>query len=108
MITKEEIKTPIRLKDQIEYKAGDVEFKKVYSNDNGMVMLIALADNAVIARHSVDFDAMAYVIEGNVEFEVEDQRQELKCCDAILLPANTPHTVTSLGNAKILLVKIKA
>lgn len=109
MKTTEEVKTPFNLKGQLAYKAGEVEFKEIYSNDNGRVMGIALDKNTVIARHHVPFDAMAYVLEGSVEFEVEDQRQKLDCCDAILLPAETPHTVTALDNgAKILLIKLKA
>lgn len=108
MDTKEEVKTPFKLKDQINYKSGDVEFRKVYSNDNGQVMLVAIDHKAVIARHQVPFDVMAYVLEGSVEFEVGDQRHKLDCCDAILLPSETPHTVTALDSAKILLTKIKA
>lgn len=109
MKTTEEVKTPFSLKNQLKYtQAGEAQFKEIYSNDNGKVMLIALDNNAVIARHHVPFDAMAYVVEGSVEFEVEDQRQKLDCCDAILLPAETPHTVTALSDVKILLVKLKA
>lgn len=107
MLTHEEIKTPFRLKDQLQYKDGEILTKGVYKTDNGSVTLLALANGTTIARHQAPFDVMAYVAEGKVEFEVEDQRQKLDCCDAILLPADTPHTVTALDNAKIILVKIK-
>lgn len=107
MLTHEEIKTPFRLKDQLDYKDGEVVAKGVYKTDNGSVTLLALDNETTIARHQAPFDVMAYVAEGSVEFEVEDQRQTLKCCDAMLLPAETPHTVTALERAKIILTKIK-
>ena len=34
MKTQEEIKTPLRLADELEYKAGEVLTKDVFSNDN--------------------------------------------------------------------------
>lgn len=108
MKTQEEIKTPLRLSDELDYKAGEVITKDVFSNDNGEVKLIAFADGAMLARHSVPSDVLAYVITGAVEFEVDDQRQHLVKGNAILLPANTPHTVLALENSKVLLTRIKA
>ena len=108
MKTQEEIKTPLRLADELEYKAGEVLTKDVFSNDNGSVRLLAFARGAMLARHSVPFDVFAYVVEGAVEFAVEDQRQHLTGGNAILLPANTPHTVLALEDSRILLTKIKA
>lgn len=107
MNTQEEIKTPLRLSGELDYKAGEVAVKIVFSNDNGEVRLLAFADGAMIARHSVASDVLAYVIEGAVEFEVDDQRQHLEKGDAILLPANTPHTVLALKDSKVLQTRIK-
>lgn len=108
METQEEIKTPIRLSHELDYKEGDVVTKNVLSNDNGSVTLLAFDYNAMIARHSVPSDVLVTVIEGAVEFEVEDQRHKLDTGDAMVLPANTPHTVIALDKAKVVLVRIKA
>ncbi len=93
MKTQEEIKTPLCPAKELEYKAGEVVTKEIFSNGNGSVTLLAFAGGAMLARHSVPFDVFVYVMEGAVEFEVEDQRQHLDADDAILLPANSPHTV---------------
>lgn len=108
MKTQEEIKTPLRLSGELDYKAGEVLTKEVFSNENGQVMLLAFAENAMLARHELPSDVLAYVIEGAVEFEVEDRRHHLGKGDAILLPSKTPHTVLALKNSKVLLTRIKA
>ncbi len=108
MKTQEEIKTPLCPAKELEYKAGEVVTKEIFSNGNGSVTLLAFAGGAMLARHSVPFDVFVYVMEGAVEFEVEDQRQHLDADDAILLPANSPHTVLALKDSKVLLTKVKA
>lgn len=108
METQEEIKTPINLSKELDYTNGDVVTKNIVSNDNGSVTLLAFDYNAMIARHSVASDVLVYVIEGAVEFEVEDQRHKLESGDGMVLPANTPHTVIALDKAKVLLTRIKA
>lgn len=108
METQEEIKTPINLRKELDYTDGDVVTKNIVSNDNGSVTLLAFDYNAMIARHSVASDVLVYVIEGAVEFEVEDQRHKLESGDGMVLPANTPHTVIALDKAKVLLTRIKA
>lgn len=107
MKTQEEIKTPLCLSKELEFKAGEVVAKQVFSNDNGSVTLLAFADGAMLARHSVPFDVFVYVIGGAVEFEVDDRRQHLTAGHGILLPANTPHTVLALENSRVLLTRVK-
>ena len=107
MKTQEEIKTPLRLADELKYVDGQVVTKDVFTNDNGSVRLLAFDKGVMLARHSADSDVMVYVIEGQVEFEVDDQRQHLEAGNSILLPANTAHTVLALDKAKVMLIRIK-
>lgn len=108
METQEEIKTPVRLSGELDYKDGDVIAKNILSNNNGSVTLLAFDYNAMIARHQVDADVLVSVIEGSVEFEIDDQRHKLDTGDSIIMPANTPHTVIALSKAKVVLTRIKA
>ena len=107
MKTQEEIKTPLRLADELKYVDGEVVTKDIFSNDNGSVRLLAFDKGVMLARHSVDSDVMVYVIEGDVEFEIDDQRQHLSAGNSILMPANTAHTVLALNKAKVILIRIK-
>lgn len=107
MKTQEEIKTPLRLTEELSYKDGEVVRKNVFSNDNGSVTLLAFDKGVMLARHSVESDVMVYVIEGQVEFEIDDQRQHLLTGNSILMPANTAHTVLALDRAKVLLIRIQ-
>lgn len=108
MKTQEEIKTPLYLPDELKVKTGEVVTKDVFSNNNGSVMLVAFDKGAMFARHQVPADVLAYVIDGAVEFEVDDTRHHLEAGNAILLPASTPHTVLGLKPARVLLTRINA
>lgn len=108
MKTQEEIKTSFRLAGQLDFKAGEVVTKEVFSNANGSVTLLAFDKGAMLARHQSPADVLVYVIEGAVEFEVDDTRQELKAGDSILLPSSTPHTVLALDRTRVLLTRISA
>lgn len=108
MKTQEEIKTPLHLITQLDIKSGEVVTKEIVSNDNGSITLLAFDKDVMLARHQVPSDVLAYIMEGAVEFEVDDTRQHLKAGDAILLPASTPHTVLALDRTRILLTRIKA
>lgn len=107
MKTQEEIKTPLRLADELKYADGQVQMKDVFSNDNGSVRLLAFDKGAMLARHKADGDAMVYVIEGSVEFEIDDQRQHLEAGNSILMPAGVEHTVLALDRSKVMLIRIK-
>lgn len=108
MNTQEEIKTPLRLADELKYTDSEVSVKDVFSNANGSVRLLAFDKGAMLARHSTAaYDAMAYVVEGTVEFEIDDTRQHLTAGNSILMPANTFHTVLALDKAKVMLTRIK-
>lgn len=108
MGTKVEIKTPLRLADELPYGKSEILNKTVIDADGGSVTLLAFDKGTMIARHQVEANVMVFVLEGAIEFEVGDQRQHLTTGNAIVLPAATPHTVLALEKSKVLLTKIKA
>lgn len=108
MKTQEEVKTPFRLSDEVAYQEGEVQRKEIISNSNGSVNMLAFGNNVMIARHSVNSDVFVYVVEGSVEFEIDNQRHQLKQGDSMIMSANTPHTVLALSDAKMILTKLHA
>lgn len=108
MKTNVEIKTPFRLTDKAREKNGKVSVHEIISNANGNINVVAFARGAMFARHQVAADVLAYVIEGEVEFEIDDTRYKLVKGDAIVLPADTPHTVLGLDSSRVLLCRINA
>lgn len=108
METKVEVKTPLRLADELTYGKEEILNKPVIGGNGGSVTLLAFDKGTMIARHQADADVMVYVLEGAIEFEVEDQRQHLTAGNALVMPPNTPHTVLALEKSKVLLTKIKA
>lgn len=108
MKTQEEIKTPFVLTSKLDYRNGDVAAKDLLANDSGSIRFLAFDANAMIAHHAVKSDVLVYVVEGSVEFEVDDVRHKLDKGDAMILPSETPHTVLALEKSKVLLSRLNA
>ncbi len=107
METKFEIKNPFHFADALNYIKGEVEFRTVMSSHNGSVNLVALSSDSHLSEHPAPDDVMVYLIEGEVDFHVDDHIQRMSPGDAMLLPKGVLHSVKPLRDSKLMLVKIR-
>lgn len=107
METKFEIKNTFYFADSLNYKKGEVDFRTIMSSHNGSVNLVALSADSHLSEHPAPDDVMVYLIEGEVDFHVDDHIQRMTPGDAMLLPKGILHSVKPLRDSKIMLVKIR-
>ncbi|MDE7402066.1 MAG: cupin domain-containing protein [Muribaculaceae bacterium] len=100
--------TPVKLKDQISLPDSGVKFEQICETKHGMALLIALKAGAKIDTHSVNAMALATVVEGSVNFTVEESVHPMGEHDTMVMAPGTPHSVEAVSDAKIYLVKINA
>jgi quercetin dioxygenase-like cupin family protein len=68
--------------------------------------LIAIAPGGSLAPHSTDGPITVQVLEGEVEFEADGQRQSLPAGTLIALGANVVHSARSEGGGMLLLTVV--
>lgn len=95
------------LAGQVAKNASKVDFKEVFSNDNGGVVLLAFCAGQELPTHQAPAEVMVCLLEGEVEFTMLDRRMHLGQGDFLLMGNGVDHSVRALKDSKIMLVKIK-
>jgi quercetin dioxygenase-like cupin family protein len=92
----------------VNYQEGAIVSREIVKKPTGSVTLFAFDEGQGLSEHTTPFDALVYVIEGEVEISIAGQPHRLQGGEIILLPANQPHALKALNRFKMSLTMIRA
>ena len=92
----------------VDYQNGSVVSKEIIKKEKGTVTLFAFDKGQGLSEHTVPFDAMVYIFDGKGEVKISGKEHFLNAGEAIIMPANKPHSLKAIERFKMLLVMIKA
>jgi quercetin dioxygenase-like cupin family protein len=92
----------------INYQEGSVVSRILIEKKTGTVTLFAFDINQGLSEHTAPYDAMVYVIDGEVEVTISGKTITLKQGEITIMPANEPHALAAKTKFKMLLVMIKS
>lgn len=95
------------LAGQIASSDDKVNFKTIFSNDNGGVSLLAFKAGQKLATHLAPAEVMVCVLEGEIEFTMLDVPHRIRAGEFMLMGADVPHSVAAKTDTKVMLVKVK-
>ncbi len=93
--------------DLVAYNDGSVVSRQITKADAGNVTLFAFDKEQELSEHTAPYDALAHVLDGEVEIKISGKPFHLKTGDAIIMPAGEPHAVKALTRFKMLLTMIR-
>lgn len=96
----------MKLQNEIQYEEGKVARKVVIKNENGMVVLLAFDKGTKLDTHMAEADVLVQVIEGAVDFTVNDIVNRLEAGESITLEPAVLHSVAAADRAKVLVTRI--
>ncbi len=96
------------LADLVEYQAGSIVSRTLMDKGTGTVTLFAFDEGEGLSEHTAPFDAMVYVLDGEVEISISGKLHMLKEGEMIIMPANDPHAVKATSRFKMVLTMIKS
>lgn len=96
------------LEDLVSYQDGSVVSREIIRKSTGTVTLFAFDEGQGLSEHTAPFDALVYVVDGEVEVTVSGKPFRLNQGEIIILPANKTHALRALSKFKMLLVMIKS
>ncbi|MDE5851077.1 MAG: cupin domain-containing protein [Muribaculaceae bacterium] len=95
------------LADQVQTAADRPQFRNIFSNGNGGVVLVGLKAGQKLDTHTAPAEVMVNVIEGEIEFTMLDRPHTIKAGEFLLMGADVAHSVLAKTDSKIMLVKVK-
>jgi quercetin dioxygenase-like cupin family protein len=92
----------------IDYQEGAVVSRTLIDKKTGTVTLFAFDENQGLSEHTAPFDAMVYVLEGEVKVTISGKPFTLRQGETTIMPANHPHALAAKTKFKMLLTMIKS
>ncbi len=95
-------------REMVEYQEGAVVSREILKGEKGTVTIFSFDRGQGLSEHTAPFDALVQVIEGEAEVRVSGRPHLLKEGEAIIMPANQPHSLHATDRFKMILTLIRA
>lgn len=93
--------------DAVGYQNGSIVSKQVLKKPNGNITLFAFDKDESLTEHTSPYEAVVYVVDGEMEITIGGILYKVKAGEIIVMPANVPHGIKATIKSKILLTMIK-
>jgi len=94
------------LADLVTYQAGQVVSKTLVQNPGVSITVFSFDKGEEISTHASHGDAMVYVIDGQAEITIGEEKFSVKAGETILMPADVPHAVAAAERMKFMLTVV--
>ena len=95
------------LVELVEYGEGAVVSRTLVENNAGTVTMFAFDDDQGLSEHTAPFDALVQVVEGEGEFIIGGEANQVGKGQLILMPANVPHALKANTRFKMILTMLR-
>ena len=96
----------IDINNLVDYQDGRVVSRTLSQGKNLSLTLFAFDKGEEISSHSSGGDAFVYILDGESEITVGEEKFNLKKGETIVMPSNTPHALFASQKFKMLLVVV--
>lgn len=97
----EQEKGPFLLKSKVDYAVGAIVKLPIVKKDSGSIILFAFDAGQQLSEHVAPFGAVIQIVEGKIEFRLEEVVYEMGEGDALIIPAKVPHAVHAVVRTKM-------
>jgi quercetin dioxygenase-like cupin family protein len=97
-----------KMSGMLAYQGGAVVSRELISKAGGSVTMFAFDEGQGLSEHTAPFDALVYVLDGEVEITISGKAFRVKEGEMIVMPAGEPHALKAVKRFKMLLVMIRA
>src|SRR5665647_3684869 len=96
-----------KLIDSVNYQNGSIVSKQIIKKSNGNITLFAFDKDESLSEHSSPFEAVVYMVDGEMEIKIGGNPYIVKAGEILVLPPDVPHGLTAKVKSKMLLTMIK-
>lgn len=91
----------------VDYQAGSVVSRTMAKQSGGTMTLFAFDALEGLSEHAAPFDALVLVLDGEAELTIGGRRVAVHAGQAVMMPANVPHSVFARTRFKMILVMVR-
>ena len=96
-----------KLADLVRYQDDAIVSKTLVKGETGSVSVFAFDRGQELSEHTVPFDALVYVLDGEAQIRISEAAHRVQTGQAIVMPANQPHAVKAVRSFKMMLAMVK-
>ncbi len=96
-----------KLIEAIKYQDGSIVSKQIIKKPNGNITLFAFDKDESLTEHTSPYEAIVYLVEGEMEIKIGGNPYKLSSGEIIVMPPNIPHGLNARLKSKMLLTLIK-
>jgi quercetin dioxygenase-like cupin family protein len=98
----------LNLAGLIGYQKGAVVSRTLIDKKIGTVTLFSFDKGQGLSEHTVPYDAMVCILDGQVEITISGRPMTAGKGEMVIMPAHKPHALKALSKFKMLLIMIRA
>ncbi|MHB1421214.1 MAG: cupin domain-containing protein [Bacillota bacterium] len=102
-----EFSKALELSPLVTYQDGQVVSRTLAQNEAMNMTLFAFAVGEGLSSHTAPGDAMVYIMDGQAEVTVGEEKIIARKGQVVILPAHVPHALDAQEKFKMLLVVVK-
>jgi quercetin dioxygenase-like cupin family protein len=96
-----------KLADLVSYQDDAIVSRALVKGETGSVTVFAFDRGQELSEHTVPFDALVYVLDGEAEIRISQTLHRVRAGEAIVMPSNQPHSVKAVQRFKMMLSMVK-
>ena len=96
-----------KLIDSINYQNGSIVSRQIIKKPNGNITLFAYDKDESLTEHTSPFEAVVYIVDGEMEIMVGGKPYQVKAGEILILPPDVAHGLKATVKSKMLLTMIK-
>lgn len=98
----------IQAADLVKYQEDTIVSRTVLDTKTGSVTVFAFDEGQGLSEHTVPFDALAHILDGEAEIVISGKKFYPKAGEIVIMPANRPHALKAIKRFKMVLTMIKS
>jgi len=98
----------LNLENLIAYQEGSVVSRTILKKETGNITLFSFDKGQGLSEHTAPFDAVVYILDGEAQVSISEDKHILEKGQMIIMPANKPHSLKAIERFKMALIMIKS
>lgn len=99
--------SPKELINEVQYQSNSIVSKQILKKTNGNITLFAFDKDEALTEHTSPYEAIVYMIDGEMEIKIGGNFYNVKAGEIIVMPPNVPHGLKATQKSKMILTMIK-